>query len=252
MRILMLLLTLVLPARLAMAQVESATTEQALLRLANEARAERGLPALQWDAALARAAKAHLEWMVRDQQDAGRELLHQYPGEQDLIARGGAAGARFSTISENLAARGQDAASLQQKWMSTAVHRRTLLDPGLDTVGIAVEEKDGLLYAVEDFAHDVPMQRNDEIEKRVAQLLQARGVAPAESNEDARKTCEMAKGAAGGPKLVVQWDGPEPTALPDALLQQLASGRFTSAAVGVCPGKQSGSFTGYHVAVLLY
>ena len=248
MKRLVLLLLLTVRPSLLLAQAESSAPEQALLRLANQARAEHGLPALRWDAALARAARAHLDRMVGEP----GELLHQYPGEQDLTARASQAGARFSTVSENLAARGEDPARLQQKWMSTAVHRDILLDANLDRVGIAVVEKDGLLSAVEDFAKEVPVQRNDDIEKRVAQELQAHGIAPAESNDDARKTCGMAKGAAGSPKLVVQWDGADPTVLPDALLQQLASGRFTAAGVGVCPGQQGGQFTTYHVAVLLY
>jgi hypothetical protein len=229
------------------AQTEPSAPEQALLQLANQARAEHGLPALRWDAALARAARVHLNRMVREP-----ELEHQYPGEADLQTRASQAGARFSTVSENLAARGPDPASLQQKWMSTAVHRATLLNPNLDVVGIAVVEKDGLLSAVEDFGRSVPIQRNEDIVMRVAQELQAHGIAPAESNADAQETCRMAKGAAGSPKMVVQWDGADPTALPDALLQQVASGRFASAEVGVCPGQQGGAFTTYHVAVLLY
>ena len=244
-----ILLFALLPAgmpRLLRAQADA--PEQALLRLANQARADHGLPPLRWDTALAQAARVHLDRMVNEP----GELLHQYPGEQDLTARVGQTGERFSTVSENLAARGTDPASLQQKWMSTAVHRATLLDPNLDRLGIAVVRKDGLLYAVEDFARFVPAQRNDDIERRVAQELQARGIAPAESNDDARKTCEMPRGAAGSPKLVVQWDGADPTVLPDALLQQVANGRFTSAGVGVCAGQQGGQFTTYHVAVLLY
>ncbi len=248
MRVLLVLLVLAVSPGLAMAQVESAGAEQALLRLANQARAEHALPALRWDDALARAARVHLERMASEP----GELLHHYPGEPDLTTRASQAGARFSTVSENLGARGQDPARLQQKWMSTAVHRATLLDPNLDVVGIAVVEKDGLLYAVEDFARNVPVERKDDIAKRVAQELQAHGIAPAESNKDAQQTCEMTKGAEGSPKLVVQWDGANPTALPDALLQEVASGRFTTAAVGVCPGQQGGAFTTYHVAVLLY
>lgn len=244
--LLWVLLVAGLPALL-MAQAAPSDAEQSLLRLANQARAEHGLPALRWDAALARAARAHLDRMVGEP-----ELEHQYPGEADLEARAAQAGARFSTVSENLAARGQSPAALQQKWMSTAVHRANLLNPDLDVVGIAVVEKDGLLCAVEDFGRSVPVQRNEDIEKRVAQELQAHGIAPAESNADARQSCGMAKGAVGSPKLVVQWDGSDPTALPDALLQQIASGRFRSAGVGVCPGQQGGAFTTYHVAVLLY
>lgn len=249
MKLLLAVLIIALTPQFAQAQGgDSARPEQVLLRLANQARAEHGLPPLHWDEALAHAAQAHLEWMMR----TPGELLHQYPGEPDLTTRASQAGARFSIVSENLGARGEDPAHLQQKWMSTAVHRATLLNPQLDRAGIAVMEKQGLLYAVEDFSSFVPVERTEDLERQISGLLQARGIAPAESNQDARRTCDLPKGAAGNPKLVVQWDGPHPAALPDVLLQQLASGRYTSAGVGVCQGQQDGQFTTYHVAVLLY
>lgn len=254
MRFFLLLMVAVLSPQVMAAQMEPAGAEQALLRLANEERAARGLPGLRWDGALAQAAEAHLEWMMQEQSASSGELLHQYRGERDLTARAAEAGARFSTVSENLGARGESPLRLEQKWMSTAVHRATLLDPELNVVGIAVAERDGLLYAVEDFGRYVPVERNADIEREVARRLQARGIgtAPATSNEDARRTCGMATGAAGEPKLVVQWDGANPAVLPDALLQELATGRYRTAAVGVCAGRQGGAFTTYHVAVLLY
>lgn len=238
-----------------MGQTASPVSEQTLLKLANQDRAQHGLAPLRWDNALAQAARAHLAWMIRTPGDEGQELLHQYPGEENLQTRAARAGARFSTVSENLAAHGENPLRLEQKWMSTTVHRENLLNPELNIVGVAVAQVDGLLYAVEDFGRYVPVESHDDLARRISQLLQARGIAPAgstEATEAARRTCEMPKGAAGSPKLVVQWDGPDPTVLPDALLQQLASGRFTSAAVGVCAGQQGGQFTTYHVAVLLF
>ncbi|MDQ2833882.1 MAG: hypothetical protein M3Y50_09090, partial [Acidobacteriota bacterium] len=93
-----------------------------------------------------------------------------------------------------------------------------------------------------------------DIQDTVVRELQARGVGAAAEGlqEDARRTCGMTKGAVGQPKLVVQWDGANPTVLPDALLQEVATGRYGTAAVGVCAGQQGGAFTTYHVAVLLY
>jgi hypothetical protein len=63
----------------------------------------------------------------------------------------------------------------------------------------------------------------------------------------------MAQGQAGAPKLVIQWDGSDISQLPDALVQNLDKTKYTSAAVGACPGRQSNQqFTTYHIAVLLY
>jgi len=231
------------------AQTDASPAEQTLLQLANQSRAQHNLPPLRWDSSLARAAHAHLQWVIR----SPGELLHQYPGEPDLVTRGANAGARFGTISENIAGHGDTPASLQQIWMTTPVHRANLLDPNLNVVGIAVVNDQGLLFAVEDFARNVPALTPDAVEHQVAKLLQAHGLPPAASNEDARKTCTMPQGQAGTPKLVIQWDGSDISQLPDVLVQQLDKTKYTSAAVGACPGRQPNQqFTTYHIAVLLY
>jgi hypothetical protein len=224
--------------------------EQSLLQLANQARAAHNLPPLQWDATLAQAAQSHVQWVLRHPGD----LLHQYPGEPDLITRGAHAGAHFGTIAENIGGRGEDPAALQQIWMTTPTHRANLLDPNLNVVGIAVTpDPNGLLYAVEDFARNVPTLSQATVEQHVQKLLQAQGLAPAPSNDDARKTCTMPQGQAGSPKLVIQWDSSNISQLPDTLLQQLSRTKYTTAAVGACPGNQPNQqFTTYHIAVLLY
>jgi uncharacterized protein YkwD len=244
---LLALAVLAITTPIALAQ-PAATPEQALLQLANQARAAHNLPPLQWDNALARAARAHLQWVVRNSSD----LLHQYPGEPDLVTRGTNAGARFGTISENIAGHGDTPQSLQQIWMTTPTHRANLLDPNLNLVGIAVVQNQGLLFAVEDFARNVPALTPEAVEQQVARLLQSRGFPPAPSNEDARKTCTMPQGQAGTPKLVIQWDGSDISQLPGAVLQNLDKTKYTSAAVGACPGKSNQQFTTYHIAVLLY
>jgi hypothetical protein len=245
----LLIFALAILSPFAPAQTTASPAEQALFHMANQVRAQHGIPPLQWNASLASAARAHANRLL---QESG-ELQHQYSGEQDLTTRAAQTGTRFSTIAENIARRAQTPAQLQQVWMSSAPHRANLLNPDLNIVGIAVFQYQGLLYAVEDFARDVPIQRHDDIARRISQLLRQRGIAPAPSNRDAQQTCGMASGAAGTPRLVIQWDGPNPTQLPDVLLQQIATGRFTSAAVGACPGQHPEQhFTTYHVAVLLY
>ena len=231
------------------AQSGASPAEQTLLQLTNRARAAHNLPPVQWDAQLARAARAHADRVVREH----GELLHQYSGEPDLTTRGAQTGAHFTTIAENIGS-GPDPALIQQTWMSTPTHRANILDPNLNAVGIAVLEANGLLYAVEDFARNVPVQGRDAVEQHVAKLLQDQGIAPAASNEDARKTCDMPQGNAGTPKLAIQWDSADLTQLPDPILQQLAKTKYASAQVGACPGKQPNNqqFTTWHVVVLLY
>ena len=243
------LASLTITASSASSQANGSPDEQALLQLANQARAQHHLPPLTWDSALAIAARNHLRWVIRNP----GELRHQYPGEPDLVTRGANAGARFSTISENIAAHGQTPADLHQIWMTTPVHRANLLDPKLNVVGIAVAEHQGLLFAVQDFGRDVPALTPESVERQVAKLLHAQGFPPAPTNQDARKTCTMSQGQAGTPKLVIQWDGSDISQLPDAVLQNLDKTRYKTAAVGACPGRQPNQqFTTYHIAVLLY
>jgi uncharacterized protein YkwD len=233
-------------------QVQSqpaSSPEQTLLQFANQAREAHNLPPLQWDDSLARAAKAHLQWVLRNPNN----LLHQYSGEPDLVTRGANAQAHFSTISENIAGHGDTPTALHEIWMTTASHRANILDPKLNVVGIAVAENQGLLYAVEDFGRSVPTLGFEAVERQVAKLLQEQGFPPAPSNADARKTCELPRGQEGNPRLVIRWDGADISELPPAVVQQLDKTKYTSAAVGACPSEAlNQQFTTYHIVVLLY
>src|SRR5271154_3130233 len=114
----LLLLALAILTPFASPQIAPSPAEQTLVQLANQARAAHNLPPLQWDSAIARAARAHDQRMVHEPGD----LEHQYPGEPDLPTRGALAGAHFTTIAENLA-RGNDLTQIHQTWMSTPTHR---------------------------------------------------------------------------------------------------------------------------------
>lgn len=232
-----------------MAQVNVPPAEKALLQMANQFRAEHGVAPLAWNSALAQAARTHARRMVA----ASGDMEHQYPGEPDMIARAAEAGAHFSAVAENLAGRGQTAAQLQQVWMSTPTHRRNLLDPKMNVVGIGVIESDGLLYAVEDFAHSVVVPKRSAIEGEVMEALQKDGIGTVKMTEAARSNCESQSNTAPGAKLVVHWEGSNPGQLPDALVKRMAQSAYSSAAVGACPSAQAGQgFTTYRVAVLLY
>jgi uncharacterized protein YkwD len=252
------ILAIAAPQLRAQAQAQSQTQtqpqpagspEQMLLQYANHAREAHSLSPLQWDDSLARAAKAHLQWVLRNPNN----LLHQYSGEPDLVTRGASAGVHFGTISENIAGHGDTPTALHEIWMKTPTHRANILDPRLNLVGIAVAENQGVFYAVEDFARNVPALGSEAIERQVAKLLQDQGFPTAPSNADARKTCEMPRGQEGNPRLVIRWDGADISELPPAVVQQLDKTKFTSAAVGACPSEAlNQQFTTYHIVVLLY
>ncbi|HEV2276454.1 MAG TPA: CAP domain-containing protein [Acidobacteriaceae bacterium] len=220
-----------------------------LMQATNEDRTRHGLGTLRWDPALARAAQAHAELMIR----AGA-LSHQYTGEADLVTRVGESGAHFRVVAENLAV-GPAPQSIEVEWMHSPPHRRNILDARLDEIGIGLVRQGGNLWAVEDFATGVPNLGSSQIERQVGELLADRGVRPMDGTSAARQTCAMDHGSAGTmrPKFIMRWEGSDLSRLPDVLLQQIRTGRFRTAAVGACnSGERGQGFTTYRVAVMLY
>jgi hypothetical protein len=220
-----------------------------LLMLTNQDRAAQGLGPLKWSPELAQAAQAHDERMV-DHND----LQHQFAREPDVPTRAGQAGAHFQAVAENIAL-GPNGADIERQWIHSALHRTNILDPQMNIIGIALMRYKGQVWAVEDFAHAVEALGPSEIEGRVIGLLAQQGMQGATATADARQTCEMPHGSAGGskPRFVMRWEGSDLSRLPDVLVSKLQSGQFHSAAVGVCDSAHPGQgFTTYRVAVLLY
>jgi hypothetical protein len=50
----------------------------------------------------------------------------------------------------------------------------------------------------------------------------------------------------------MRWSTTDLNTLPDALKHALASGRYSSAAVGACQTKDGGGFSTYSIAVMLF
>jgi hypothetical protein len=223
--------------------------EQQVMELANADRAQHGLAPLKWDPALAQAATEHAQMMVKQPM-----LSHQYAGEPDLVARGGAAGAHFRSIAENVAMAPSPQA-LEQEWMNSTPHRNNILDPRMNSIGVGLVKRGGNYYAVEDFADGVAELGPQQIEQKIGQLLQQRGLQPAGFTQDARQTCEMEHGSAGGsaPRFIMRWEGTDLGRLPEVLEQKIATGQYHKAAVGACDSGNPGQgFTTYKLAVMLY
>jgi uncharacterized protein YkwD len=146
----LLLATLVVGAVFSMtsafAQPNAATAGQQLFQAINRQRAANGLPPLKWDEALATAAREHAEVMA-----AQKSISHTLPGEQSLPSRVTRAGARFSWLSENVAA-GPNAQNISEQWMQSPNHRANLLDADMDTIGAGAAERNGVVFAVADFS----------------------------------------------------------------------------------------------------
>ncbi|MHB1021176.1 MAG: CAP domain-containing protein [Acidobacteriaceae bacterium] len=225
----------------------STPAEQFLFAAANQERQQRGIPQLVWSRALAQAAYPHALQMARQQ-----AISHQFAGEPDLSQRAKAANARFNLIEENVA-EAPTAAILHSEWMHSAGHRANLLNPQVDAVGIAVIERDGQLFAVEDFSHQIKAVGFAQQEQQVNALLQQYGVQILGSSANARRTCALDSGYVGAqrPLFVMRYTTTDLNRLPEILQQRLRSGRYHAAVSGACAA-DDGNFTSYRLAILLY
>jgi hypothetical protein len=239
---------LILQILLSLGSQAQNVSEQYLLAAANQERAAHGLGPVRLDEHLSLAARLHA-YQMADR----RTISHQFEGEPDLAARASDAGAHFSLITENVA-EASNSAKIHELWMASDGHRANLLDSGVDTVGIAVVQRRGQLYAVEDFAHSVAQLSIAQQEGQVARLLAAAGIRMTDETADARQTCTMSTGFVGSrqPGFVMRYSSSNLDRLPDQLMSRLQSGQYREAAVGACvTGKQT-PFSGYNVAVMLF
>jgi hypothetical protein len=134
-----------------------------------------------------------------------------------------------------------------------------LLDPDLTAIGISVvlstdgNSGRGMLFAVQDFSQSVANLNVQQQERQVSTLLAARGLQVSSGAEAARKTCAMERNAWAGPtpSLMMKYEASDLSQLPVQLDQKIQSGKYRAAAVGACQ-QNSGSFTHFRIAVLLY
>ena len=223
------------------------TPEQYLFQELNASRAAAGLPALTWSETLTSAAAYHAERMRKED-----SLSHQFEQEPDLPERASAVGVHFTVIAENVGL-SDSAAEIHNAFMNSADHRDNILDPRVNTVGIAVREERGELWAVEDFARTVSALSYEEQERQVQALLKAAGLKKVAATDAARDTCRIATGFAGDrPAYVLRFTSADLAQLPAQLTARLEKGGIGEAAVGACPSRTTGKFASYSVAVVLY
>jgi uncharacterized protein YkwD len=220
---------------------------QQLFNLANQARTAAGVGPLKWDSALAAGALLHCERMAVE-----GSIAHQYGGEPELTIRAQNAEVHFSLIAENVAL-GSYIATIHQGWLNSAGHRANLLNPQVDSAGIAVVSRGGILYAVADYARIVPVLTREEVEAAVAGLIRAAGLFIVRDPADARAYCATGSRDTSRASFLMVWENPDISTLPRDLANRVASGQYHSAAVGACtPHESESGFTSYRVAVILY
>jgi uncharacterized protein YkwD len=222
--------------------------EQYLLVAANQARANEGLAPVHLDPVLAEASALHARQMAEH-----ADISHQFNGEPDLAERGASVGAHFSLITENVG-EAPSSVIIHDLWMNSPGHRANLLDPNVDSIGIAVVIRDNELYAVEDFASTVQTLTLNQQERTVGSVLAKSGLQIAETTEDARQTCTMSTGYAGSrqPWYIMRYTAASLDQIPSQLKTRLNSGKYHQAVVGACPTSRKTPFTAYNIAILLY
>ncbi len=231
---------------------------QEMLRLVNQARAQAGETLLVLDEALSVAAQAH-----------GREMLqrgalsHQFPGEDDLLSRLGQSGVHFSRAGENVAL-DYSAEHAHQSLMASDEHRRNLLDPSFNAVGIAVVWSRCQMYVVQDFAHQLPKyeaaQAEDLIAEKVATLRTQTRLPRLNrvKNPSLSEACSSGKvkqnrAAISSARYVLSYSNAEPQALPPSVGNVIGNGQMRDFSVGACYARTEKNPNGaYFVTMMFY
>jgi uncharacterized protein YkwD len=225
----------------------SNSAEQMLYDAVNRERATLGLRQLQWDNALANAARLHTTLLA-----AHDALSHRFDGEADLQTRLRVAGASFSLVAENVA-EAPEVSTLHIAWMNSAPHRANILDPQVDSIGIAIERRGEEYYATQDFAAVISPMTREEQEQQIARLLQGNGLSIVPGVEDARRNCDQNHGAFGAqPLAIARFETSDLNHLPNDLGRLVASGKFRRASVAACEMPTGSQFARFRLTVLLY
>jgi hypothetical protein len=229
------------------AQLQRNDSELQLFESLNRERTAHGLSALQWDDTLFKAARQHALGM------ADLNILeHQLPNEPNLEGRLTEAGARFSVIAENIAV-GSNPQTIHAGWMDSPGHRKNMLDPRLNSVGIAAVRGTGGLFAVQDFSQIVPQLSVEEQEQKVVSFLTARGFLLTNAKDGARKTCETDAGFSGtSARAMVRFEVADLNKLPEEIERKIRRQPFGRVAVGACRANKPAGFTQYRIAVLFF
>jgi uncharacterized protein YkwD len=130
----------------AQAQSDANAGEQQLFISVNRVREAQGLRPLRWSESLGAAAHAHAAIMAEH-----GAAEHGFAGEPGMASRVTKAGARFVSLSENVAM-GNGVEAIESEFLHSPNHRANLLDPDMDSIGVGVVKRGGQIFAVEDFS----------------------------------------------------------------------------------------------------
>ncbi len=239
------------------------TAELQILRLVNEARADAGAQALVVDDDLTRAARAHTVAMAEH-----GELSHQFSNEPNLSQRLAAVNVHFSGAAENVAL-DVTPESAEDSLMHSPPHRKNLMDPSYNRIGVGVIREGDRIYVVQDFARRLdqpaPAQAEDVIAAHVSQLRQQRKLPQLQRRSDrnlSQTACSMAQqnrldahaaAAANTPQYVLAYRNAQADALPANAGRLINDSHVKSFSVGACYARTSAHPGGaYWVMMVFY
>jgi uncharacterized protein YkwD len=218
--------------------------EAQLVELLNQARREHGLQPLAVDERLTRAARKHTELIAQHSQ-----LSHQFEGEPALQIRFSNENLPSDRQSENVALNSLDVASAHDGLMHSPPHRKTILDPAFNVVGVGVLRSGGDIYVTEDFARKLPEYSGPQAEasaqEAIEQYAESRGLhAPVRRPQLQLRhmACTMALYDAldsndamrlPGVHGVLAWTADDPAQLPKGIAQVL-SPQTSGYSLGAC------------------
>jgi hypothetical protein len=237
--------------------------EQEILRLVNLERARAGLTSLRTDPSLQKAARGHSRIMA----DA-RQLSHQFGAEPRFDQRLALAGASFTVSGENVAFN-QTADLAHRALMNSPRHRKNILTPDFNSIGIGVVRVGPDIWVTEDFARE--FEKQSELDARnqvIAAFENARRQAklpPVSVTDEPRLqtlACRMAKEGELDSKIPLGWSTVRSaTAYTESDLAHLPSTAMSLAtnpsiqriAVAVCFGRSAKYESGMNwIAIAAY
>lgn len=215
-----------------------------LLDMANQARAQAGLPPFSRDEGLADAARAHARMMVSEQQ-----LSHEFPGEPSLAQRlAQSTSLHLDRAGENVAV-AETVDGIQNVLMHSPPHRENLLNREYNVAGFAVIRSGERLYAVQDFGRELPTVTPERADQQIAsglQNLREQDHLPAltqtEGTAAQSLACDMAKADALGTlppqsHYVLRYTTMQPDRLPAGVEKILGNRGLRTFSVGSCYAK---------------
>jgi uncharacterized protein YkwD len=218
--------------------------ERRLFALINQERVKAGLPPLQYDERLGRAAQKHTQVMIQND-----SLSHQFDGEEPLQLRLSDEHIRCDHDGENIAL-DSNLEVAHTMLMQSPHHRENILGPQFNAVGIGIVRSDELIYITEDFARVLPdyseLEADAVAQQAIEEYAKSQGVpVPVRTPRPQLKqmACDMAlddqlaskkAGALPSVSSAVAWNASDLAKLPSNLKRLLAQPLTSGYSLGVC------------------